>query len=90
MYKLVLLLSKLLNLQFHYPVKVKYFKGWTNLFITPPYKFKVADALLTNFHLPQSKMLMQVAAFGGYEFVMKAYKEAVKEKYNFFTYGDAC
>lgn len=69
--------------------EVKFFKGWTNLFIYPPYKFKVADAFLTNFHLPHSKMLMMVAAFGGYDFVMKAYKEAVEKEYRFFTYGDA-
>ena len=62
---------------------------WTNKFIYPPYRFKVANAMVTNFHAPQSSMLMMVAAFGGYEFVMKAYKEAVAEKYRFLTYGDA-
>ena len=69
--------------------KVKPFKGWTNKFIFPPYKFGVADAMVTNLHLPQSPMMMQVCAFAGYDFLMKAYKEAVNEKYNFFTYGDA-
>jgi len=62
---------------------------WTNKFIYPPYRFKVANAMVSNFHAPQSAMLMMVAAFGGYEFVMKAYKEAVAEKYRFLTYGDA-
>ncbi len=65
------------------------FEGWTNKFIFPPYDFKVPNCLLTNFHLPKSTLLMQISAFGGHEFVMKAYKEAVKKKYNFYTYGDA-
>ncbi len=69
--------------------KLKPMKGWTNKFIFPPYDFNTADALITNFHLPKSPMMMEVAAFAGYDFLMKAYKEAVAEKYNFFTYGDA-
>ncbi len=69
--------------------KVKPFEGWTNKFITPPYEFSVADAMITNFHLPQSSMMMAVAAFAGYDFLMEAYKVAVKKKYRFFTYGDA-
>ena len=69
--------------------KVKPYNGWTNKFITPPYDFSVADAMVSNLHLPQSSVLMMVAAFAGYDFMMKAYKEAVAEKYNFFTYGDA-
>ncbi len=69
--------------------KVKPFKGWTNKFVFPPYEFGVADAMVSNLHLPQSSMMMMVAAFAGYDFLMKAYKEAVKEKYKFFTYGDA-
>lgn len=69
--------------------KVKPFKGWTNKFIFPPYEFQVADAMITNFHLPQSSMMMMVAAFAGYDALMNAYNQAVKEKYNFFTYGDA-
>ncbi len=69
--------------------KVKPFKGWTNKFIFPPYKFSVADAMVTNLHLPQSQMMMMVSAFAGYDFLLKAYKEAINEKYNFFTYGDA-
>jgi len=68
---------------------LKPFDGWTNRFIFPPYDFKIANSMITNFHLPYSSMLMMVAAFGGYDFIMKAYKEAVAEKYRFFTYGDA-
>ena len=69
--------------------KVKPMRGWTNKFIFPPYEFSTASALVTNFHLPKSPMMMETAAFAGYDFLMKAYKEAVAEKYNFFTYGDA-
>ncbi|MGQ1889496.1 tRNA preQ1(34) S-adenosylmethionine ribosyltransferase-isomerase QueA [Thermophagus sp. OGC60D27] len=65
------------------------FEGWTNKFIFPPYDFNVADAMVSNFHLPYSTLLMMVAAFGGYDLIMKAYKTAVKEKYRFGTYGDA-
>lgn len=65
------------------------FEGWTNKFIFPPYDFSVPDAFISNFHLPYSTLLMMVAAFGGYDAVMKAYDVAVKEKYQFGTYGDA-
>ncbi len=68
---------------------VNYFEGWTNKFIFPPYEFSVADSMVSNFHLPYSTLLMMVAAFGGYDLIMKAYKIAVKEKYRFGTYGDA-
>lgn len=68
---------------------MKTYTGWTNKFIFPPYDFTVTDALLSNFHLPYSTMLMMVAAFGGYDLVMQAYREAVKEKYRFGAYGDA-
>ncbi len=68
---------------------MKTYDGWTNKFIFPPYDFSVADALVTNFHMPYSTMLMMVAAFGGYELVMKAYKTAVDEGYRFGCYGDA-
>lgn len=68
---------------------VKPYEGWTNKFIFPPYNFIVADAMITNFHPSQSPMLMMVAAFGGYEFVMSAYKEAIAKGYRFLTYGDA-
>lgn len=62
---------------------------WTNKFIYPPYNFMIANAMITNFHAPQSSMLMMAAAFGGYNFVMRAYKEAIEKKYRFLTYGDA-
>lgn len=68
---------------------IKTYTGWTNKFIFPPYDFTVTDALVTNFHLPSSTMLMMVCAFGGYDLVMKAYKEAIKENYRFGAYGDA-
>ncbi|HRZ41681.1 MAG TPA: tRNA preQ1(34) S-adenosylmethionine ribosyltransferase-isomerase QueA [Bacteroidales bacterium] len=68
---------------------VKPYDGWTNKFIFPPYQFTTADALVTNLHLPQSTMMMLVSAFAGYDFLLKAYKVAVEEKYRFFTYGDA-
>ncbi len=67
---------------------LKPFKGWTNRFIFPPYEFSIANALITNFHLPQTPMMMLTAAFGGYEFIMKAYEVAVEKKYKFFTYGN--
>jgi S-adenosylmethionine:tRNA ribosyltransferase-isomerase len=69
--------------------KVKPYNGWTNKFIFPPYECSVADALVTNLHLPMSSALMLVASFTGYDLIMKAYKVAVEEKYRFFTYGDA-
>jgi S-adenosylmethionine:tRNA ribosyltransferase-isomerase len=64
-------------------------KGWTNLFIYPPYNFKFVDALVTNFHLPKTTLLMLVAAFCGRDVLFKAYEEAVKEKYRFYSYGDS-
>jgi S-adenosylmethionine:tRNA ribosyltransferase-isomerase len=69
--------------------KVKPYDGWTNKFIFPPYNFSVADSMITNLHLPQSSMMMMACAFAGYEFLMEAYKTAIKEEYKFFTYGDA-
>ncbi|MDF2457090.1 MAG: queA [Cytophagaceae bacterium] len=63
-------------------------QGWTDKFIFPPYDFKIADAMITNFHAPESTLLMMACAFGGYDLIMKAYKTAVKEKYNFLSYGD--
>lgn len=62
--------------------------GWTDKFIFPPFEFKITNALLTNFHLPESILLMTACAFGGHELIMEAYHEAIKEKYKFFTYGD--
>ncbi len=69
--------------------RIKPFSGWTNKFIFPPYEFSLADAMVTNLHLPMSSMMMMVGAFAGYDLLMKAYKEAIKEKYTFFSYGDA-
>jgi S-adenosylmethionine:tRNA ribosyltransferase-isomerase len=65
------------------------YRGWTNLFIHPPYDFAIANAMITNFHTPKSSLMIMAAAFGGFDLVMKAYELAVKEKYRFFTYGDA-
>ncbi|GAA0890861.1 tRNA preQ1(34) S-adenosylmethionine ribosyltransferase-isomerase QueA [Fulvivirga kasyanovii] len=64
-------------------------EGWTDKFIFPPYDFKICNAMITNFHMPESTLLMMAAAFGGYDLVMKAYETAIKEKYRFLTYGDA-
>jgi S-adenosylmethionine:tRNA ribosyltransferase-isomerase len=65
------------------------YNGWTNLFIHPPYDFEIANAMITNFHMPKSSLLIMAASFGGFDLMMKAYETAVKEKYKFFTYGDA-
>lgn len=64
-------------------------EGWTNKFIYPPYDFSIADSMVTNFHLPKSSLLIMICAFGGYELIMEAYEEAVKNEYKFFSYGDA-
>jgi S-adenosylmethionine:tRNA ribosyltransferase-isomerase len=64
-------------------------KGWTDKFIFPPYDFKIVDRLISNFHMPESTLLMLVCAFAGRDFVMKAYKKAIKEKWRFYSYGDA-
>src|ERR1700712_4547292 len=64
-------------------------EGWTNMFIHPPYNFSIADALVTNFHLPKTSLLIMVCAFAGYDLTMEAYQTAIKEKYRFFSYGDA-
>ncbi len=69
--------------------RMKVYSGWTNKFIFPPYDFTVTTAVVTNFHMPYSTMLMMIAAFGGYDLVMKAYNEAINEKYRFGAYGDA-
>lgn len=68
---------------------LKSFEGWTNKFIFPPYDFSVANSMISNFHAPLSTLLMMVASFGGYDFVMDAYEVAIKEKYRFGIYGDA-
>lgn len=64
-------------------------EGWTNLFIYPPYEFSIADCMITNLHLPKSSLLIMVSAFGGEALIREAYEQAVKEKYRFFSYGDA-
>jgi S-adenosylmethionine:tRNA ribosyltransferase-isomerase len=64
-------------------------EGWTNTFIHPPYQFNIADALVTNLHLPKTSLLIMVCAFAGYDLTMDAYKKAIKDKYRFFSYGDA-
>jgi len=69
--------------------ELKPYKGWTNKFIFPKYDFSIADMMVTNFHNPESTLLMMAAAFGGYDLIMKAYQEAIKEKYRFSSYGDA-
>ncbi len=68
---------------------LKQVEGWTNKFIYPPYDFSIANSMVTNFHLPKSSLLIMVCAFGGFELVMEAYNQAVKEDYRFFSYGDA-
>ncbi|MCE2711204.1 MAG: tRNA preQ1(34) S-adenosylmethionine ribosyltransferase-isomerase QueA [Cryomorphaceae bacterium] len=68
---------------------LKPYDGWTNKFIFPPYDFSVADALVTNFHTPLSTLLMMISAFCGHDLMMEAYKQAVEEKYRFYSYGDA-
>ncbi len=64
-------------------------EGWTNLFIYPPYDFSIANSMITNFHLPKTSLLIMISAFAGHELIMDVYNEAVKEKYKFFSYGDA-
>ena len=69
--------------------KLKDFDGWTNLFVYPPFNFNITDSMITNFHTPKSCLFMMVCAFGGFELIMEAYQEAIRKKYNFFSYGDA-
>ncbi len=64
-------------------------EGWTNKFIFPPYEFKIPNAMITNFHLPKSSLLIMTCAFGGIDLILEAYEQAVKEKYRFYSYGDA-
>jgi len=68
---------------------LKTVEGWTNLFIFPPYEFRIANCMVTNFHLPKSSLVIMASAFGGSELIKEAYAEAIKEKYRFFSYGDA-
>ncbi|GAA4031066.1 tRNA preQ1(34) S-adenosylmethionine ribosyltransferase-isomerase QueA [Flavobacterium cheonhonense] len=65
------------------------YTGWTNKFIFPPYDFSIADCMITNFHTPKSTLLMMISAFCGHDLMKKAYEEAIKEKYRFYSYGDA-
>lgn len=65
------------------------YSGWTNKFIFPPYDFSIANCMVTNFHIPESTLLMMISAFTGHELAMEAYEQAVKEKYKFYSYGDA-
>ena len=69
--------------------RLNLYNGWTNKFIFPPYDFSIANCMVTNFHTPKSTLLMMISAFAGHDFVMKAYQEAIKEKYKFYSYGDA-
>jgi len=71
------------------PHRIQAESGWTKKFIYPPYKFKVVDCLITNFHLPRSTLLLLVSAFATKEIILKAYQEAIKERYRFYSYGDA-
>lgn len=68
---------------------LKPFAGWTNKFIFPPYDFSIANCMITNFHTPQSTLLMMISAFAGHDLMLKAYQEAIKENYQFYSYGDA-
>jgi S-adenosylmethionine:tRNA ribosyltransferase-isomerase len=68
---------------------LKPYDGWTNKFIFPPYDFSIADCMVTNFHTPLSTLLMMISAFCGHDLMMEAYKQAVQEKYKFYSYGDA-
>jgi S-adenosylmethionine:tRNA ribosyltransferase-isomerase len=70
--------------------ELRRFEGETSIFITPGYRFRVADALMTNFHLPRSTLFMLVSAMMGLDVMKRAYAHAVKERYRFFSYGDAC
>ncbi|MDC9721193.1 MAG: tRNA preQ1(34) S-adenosylmethionine ribosyltransferase-isomerase QueA [Urechidicola sp.] len=65
------------------------FEGWTNKFIFPPYEFSIPNCMITNFHMPKSTLMMMTSAFAGHDFLMEAYQEAIKEKYRFYSYGDA-
>ena len=69
--------------------KISAYRGWTNKFIYPPHDFGVANAMITNFHTPKSTLIMMIAAFANKDFIMRAYEEAIKEKYKFYSYGDA-
>lgn len=80
---------RITNYELRNNFKIKNFFGWINIFIYPSYKFKIVDAIITNFHLPKSTLLMLVSAFAGSDKIKKAYNEAIKKKYRFYSYGDA-
>jgi len=65
------------------------FSGWVDLFILPGYKFRVADAMITNFHLPRTTLIMLVSAFAGRDFILNAYRQAIEQRYRFYSFGDA-
>jgi S-adenosylmethionine:tRNA ribosyltransferase-isomerase len=69
--------------------RLKETSGWTEIFIYPGYQFKILDCLITNFHLPESTLVMLVSALAGREHVLEAYEEAIQERYRFFSFGDA-
>lgn len=69
--------------------RVEASEGWTDIFIYPGYSFQVIDGLITNFHLPESTLIMLVSAFAGYDHTMAAYRHAVEQRYRFFSFGDA-
>jgi S-adenosylmethionine:tRNA ribosyltransferase-isomerase len=75
-----------LKVEFHW---TKATSGWTDIFIYPGYDFKVVDAIITNFHLPKSTLIMLIAAFAGRETVLKAYEDAISERYRFYSFGDS-
>jgi S-adenosylmethionine:tRNA ribosyltransferase-isomerase len=68
---------------------MKSFEGWVSLFIVPGYQFRIVDGLVTNLHLPKSTLLMLVTAFAGRDFINQAYREAIAQKYRFYSFGDA-
>ncbi len=71
------------------PHRIQAMSGWTDKFIYPPYRFKVVDCLITNFHLPRSTLLLLVSAFATRELILRAYQEAIDQRYRFYSYGDA-
>ncbi|GAI90258.1 unnamed protein product, partial [marine sediment metagenome] len=81
--------TRVLETQANQSGKVSPGQGWTNLFIYPAYEFKLTEALLTNFHMPESSLLLLVSAFVGKERLLSAYKEAIRQKYRFLSFGDA-
>jgi S-adenosylmethionine:tRNA ribosyltransferase-isomerase len=71
------------------PTSLKPFTGWVNLFIVPGYQFQMVDAMITNFHLPRTTLMMLVSAFAGRDFILQAYQEAINQRYRFYSFGDA-